>query len=139
MRPKRFLRILTCGLLAVCFVLLARFPRAQNPPINTDLTVHEWGTFTSIAGHDGHAVDWLPLSGPADLPNFVEHFRDAGFKGGLSGTVRIDRKSTRLNSSHLGISYAVFRLQKHRTLPFQPSSSHMGGSGQLRIPGTRVD
>src|SRR5258705_1846298 len=26
----------------------------------------------------------------------------------------IDRKSTRLNSSHLGISYAVFCLKKHR-------------------------
>src|ERR1035441_8174038 len=27
----------------------------------------------------------------------------------------IDRKSTRLNSSHLGISYAVFCLKKHKT------------------------
>src|SRR5262245_63536729 len=30
------------------------------------------------------------------------------------GTVRIDRKSTRLNSSHLGISYAVFCLKKKK-------------------------
>src|SRR5882724_60 len=28
-----------------------------------------------------------------------------------------DRKSTRLNSSHLGISYAVFCLKKKNTLP----------------------
>src|SRR5262245_65433373 len=28
---------------------------------------------------------------------------------------RIDRKSTRLNSSHLGISYAVFCLKKKKT------------------------
>src|SRR5258705_5929144 len=28
-----------------------------------------------------------------------------------------DRKSTRLNSSHLGISYAVFCLQKKKQLP----------------------
>src|SRR5258705_5801703 len=28
----------------------------------------------------------------------------------------IDRKSTRLNSSHLGISYAVFCLKKKKTL-----------------------
>src|ERR1039458_1141792 len=33
--------------------------------------------------------------------------------GGL-GQTRSDRKSTRLNSSHLGISYAVFCLKKHR-------------------------
>src|ERR1035441_5512020 len=30
----------------------------------------------------------------------------------LPGTVGVDRKSTRLNSSHLGISYAVFCLKK---------------------------
>src|ERR1035441_10824428 len=29
-------------------------------------------------------------------------------------TPRVDRKSTRLNSSHLGISYAVFCLKKKR-------------------------
>src|ERR1039458_10651823 len=29
-----------------------------------------------------------------------------------SGTLILDRKSTRLNSSHLGISYAVFCLKK---------------------------
>src|SRR5205814_10226060 len=30
----------------------------------------------------------------------------------LDGGVAVDRKSTRLNSSHLGISYAVFCLKK---------------------------
>src|ERR1035438_964901 len=32
----------------------------------------------------------------------------------------IDRKSTRLNSSHLGISYAVFCLKKMRPSPVPP-------------------
>src|SRR5438045_6142473 len=32
---------------------------------------------------------------------------------GWSGHTRGDRKSTRLNSSHLGISYAVFCLKKN--------------------------
>src|SRR5690554_7776013 len=32
--------------------------------------------------------------------------------GGLSGTCSQDRKSTRLNSSHVRISYAVFCLKK---------------------------
>src|SRR5438045_4549111 len=32
----------------------------------------------------------------------------------MSGTC-VDRKSTRLNSSHLGISYAVFCLKKNKT------------------------
>src|ERR1039458_9162425 len=32
-----------------------------------------------------------------------------------------DRKSTRLNSSHLGISYAVFCLKKQEAYPAQPA------------------
>jgi len=40
------------------------------------LTVHEWGTFTTVAGPDGQAIDWLPLGGPTDLPCFVEHYRN---------------------------------------------------------------
>src|SRR5438045_6278828 len=38
---------------------------------------------------------------------------DAGDPDG-AGTGRADRKSTRLNSSHLGISYAVFCLKKKK-------------------------
>lgn len=34
--------------------------------------VHEWGTFSSVAGEDGSPVAWAPLAGPADLPCFVE-------------------------------------------------------------------
>jgi hypothetical protein len=30
------------------------------------------------------------LNGSDDLPTFVEHFREAGFKAGLSGTVRME-------------------------------------------------
>jgi hypothetical protein len=53
------------------------------------VTVHEWGTFTSIAGKDGRAVPWRPLTGPPDLPSFV---RDSGVqgKGTLTGTVRME-------------------------------------------------
>lgn len=36
------------------------------------LVVHEWGTFTSVANERGEPVEWAPLSGPADLPCFVE-------------------------------------------------------------------
>jgi hypothetical protein len=55
-----------------------------------ELTAHEWGTFTSISGPDGHPMDWLTLSGSNNLPSFVEHFRDVKFKGGLHGTVRME-------------------------------------------------
>jgi hypothetical protein len=41
------------------------------------LVVHEWGTFTSIAGRDGVALDWRPLNGPSDLPKFVHTIQEA--------------------------------------------------------------
>jgi hypothetical protein len=60
-----------------------------------DLTVHEWGTFTAIAGKDGRAVEWLPLGLPrfppsTDLPQFVEHIDGVNFKLGLRGTIRME-------------------------------------------------
>lgn len=55
------------------FVLVAA-TRAPNSP--EALTVHEWGTFTTVAGQDGRATPWLPLDGPTDLPCFVEHFQN---------------------------------------------------------------
>src|SRR5438045_7672907 len=39
-------------------------------------------------------------------------FQRFGLDGGKPKTLEEDRKSTRLNSSHLGISYAVFCLKK---------------------------
>jgi len=100
MPPKRFTRILIFGILVVCAAILAHFSRAATPPVYSDLTVHEWGTFTSIAGNDGRAVRWLPLSGPSDLPGFVEHFRDAGFKIGLAGTIRMETPVLYFYTSH---------------------------------------
>ncbi|MCZ6689001.1 MAG: hypothetical protein O7H41_05310 [Planctomycetota bacterium] len=35
------------------------------------LVVHEWGTFTSVSGADGVALDWRPFAGKDDLPGFV--------------------------------------------------------------------
>src|SRR5262249_27296266 len=45
--------------------------KSWQRPVLPSLTVHEWGTFTSIAGRDGNAVLWRPLAGTADLPSFV--------------------------------------------------------------------
>ena len=48
----------------------------------TDLVVHEWGTFTSVAGGNGVALDWRPLNGATDLPTFVYNStHDGGYRG----------------------------------------------------------
>jgi hypothetical protein len=87
----RKLRYLTFFVLLTCCVAISSHSLGKDArPVYSSLTAHEWGTFTSIAGSDGQAVEWSPLTGSADLPAFVEHFRDPGYKLGLRGTVRME-------------------------------------------------
>jgi hypothetical protein len=84
-------RLLACGLLAFS---LAGWTADEQRTV-PDLTVHEWGTFTAIAGKDGRAAEWLPLGLPrfppsTDLPQFVEHINGVNFKLGLRGTIRME-------------------------------------------------
>src|SRR5262245_12787228 len=70
----------------IAFVASAASAPASHPAA---FIVHEWGTFTSIAGADGRAVEWLPQGGPIDLPCFVERNR-YNVKGVIPGTVRME-------------------------------------------------
>src|SRR5213592_3970163 len=70
-------------------VVLAASLAAQSSPSPVPLTVHEWGTFTSIAGEDGQAVKWQPQQTPEDLPCFVER-SGIQFKLQMAGTVRME-------------------------------------------------
>jgi hypothetical protein len=84
-------RLLAGGLLAFSLTGWTADEQHTAP----DLTAHEWGTFTAIAGKDGHAVEWLPLGWPrfpssADLPQFVEHMAGPNYKLGLHGTIRME-------------------------------------------------
>ena len=71
---------------------------AQNgPSADSRLVVHEWGTFTSIAGKDGVALEWRPLNGSTDLPGFVHTIQDGAkglrhpaLKADLDATVRME-------------------------------------------------
>src|SRR5262245_62440514 len=45
-----------------------------------------------------------------------------------------DRKSTRLNSSHLGISYAVFCLKKKKKTNESPTYNYIKSSNQHNVP-----
>jgi hypothetical protein len=83
----RLPRLLAFGFLALgCAGWLVADEQHTSP----DLTVHEWGTFTAVAGKNGKAVEWAPLTGSTDLPGFVEHFSGANFKIGLRGTIRME-------------------------------------------------
>ena len=88
--PRKPLLLAFYALLGCCFAISSHPAAKEARPVYSGLTAHEWGTFTSIAGRDGSAVEWLPLTGSTDLPGFVEHFRYNGFKLGLRGTVRME-------------------------------------------------
>src|SRR2546430_7528456 len=51
--------------------------------------------------------------GPAPLRHHAARLHSHGYKP-LAGDALLDRKSTRLNSSHSQISYAVFCLKKKK-------------------------
>src|SRR5580658_718104 len=80
---KSILSLMLLG--AAALALIA----ADTLPHPSDLTVHEWGTFTSVAGEDGSAIDWEALGGPNDLPGFVNN-QYLCFKSSLTGTVRME-------------------------------------------------
>jgi hypothetical protein len=76
------------GLLATTFILTAGIRDVASARMDPEgLIAHEWGTFTTVAGVDGRAADWLPLGGPADLPCFVERYKNRGAIKGLRANV----------------------------------------------------
>src|SRR6266478_1920115 len=74
-------------IMSAATILMAASTVSTEP---SGLTVHEWGTFTSVAGEDGSAVDWDALGCKDDLPGFVNDFGYRGFKWRLRGTVRME-------------------------------------------------
>jgi hypothetical protein len=81
---------------AAVFLMAADFHSVEP----TGLTVHEWGTFTSVAGEDGSAIDWDALGCKDDLPGFVNDFGYRGFKWRLRGTVRMETPVMYFYSAH---------------------------------------
>lgn len=77
---------------AIALAALATAASDVKPHRDPDaLVVHEWGTFTSIAGRQGEAMQWQALQqGSDDLPCFVERFRRYRGKGFVLGTVRME-------------------------------------------------
>src|SRR5690349_25045157 len=63
----------------------------------------------TLSLHDALPIWIAHIAGPLSTTTGAE--RAAGYRDALKAH-RIDRKSTRLNSSHVEISYAVFCLKK---------------------------
>src|SRR5690606_41449825 len=80
--------------------------RASSPFFFNETAPSE---FYTLSLHDA-----LPISRSGQLPIFTEKGRQTPAQRALRS--RRDRKSTRLNSSHVKISYAVFCLKKKTKL-----------------------
>src|SRR5256885_3686718 len=82
-------------------------PISQRPRVRTMLRIHQ--------------------SAKAYAPEQLAILQQAFDSGRRKSTRRGDRKSTRLNSSHLVISYAVFCLKKKTALKKFPGKTDYGG------------
>jgi hypothetical protein len=96
------------AVLAVSAALLMAFDTNSVQP--GGLTVHEWGTFTSVAGEDGSALEWDTLGCKNDLPGFVHDYGYRNFKASLQGTVRMETPvmyfySSRELDAHVKVSF----------------------------------
>jgi hypothetical protein len=93
--------ILGLGLVVLALVVatsFSSFSSANTVGRAPELVVHEWGTFTSVAGKDGSSLFWRPLDVESDLPAFVysvdkgDTFRRLRYpsKSGLPVSIRME-------------------------------------------------
>src|SRR5207302_7888819 len=95
----------------------SRLPRVRRKPrASAPLKVTRVGRASVQRSVD--AGSWVDqhadLGAELGVHHRFHHFSDSGTGGGTSDTDFGDRKSTRLNSSHVKIWYAVFCVKKKR-------------------------
>src|SRR5882724_8559431 len=103
---KSAIRLASALVISAAVVLMA----AEISPRPDGLTVHEWGTFTSVAGEDGFSVDWDTVGCKDDLPGFVKQFGYPSLKFRLQGTVRME--------TPVMYFYSPRELEAHVTVAF---------------------
>src|SRR3712207_7851471 len=77
------------------------------------------------------AVSWLLSVEPSVRETITAGIVMVGSPPPISKTPGVDRKSTRLNSSHANISYAVFCLKKKKDQGEHPVSAQIGADCNL--------
>lgn len=70
---------------AAAILVLAALGASGQP-----LVVHEWGTFTSVAGENGKPLEWASWLGAPDLPCFVDHLGAPNLKAAIPDLVRME-------------------------------------------------
>lgn len=138
--------------IVIGFKLSGRLGQAAQKvlPRDNHLVVHEWGTFTSIAGKDGVALEWRPLNGSTDLPGFVhtiqegaKGLRHPSLKADLAATVRMETPVLYFYSDNeMDVSVKV-DFPKGKITEWYPQARDVGTSidwGRLKVmPGAALN
>src|SRR5437764_8280010 len=123
MNVSHSLSILTMLILTFVVFALSSFLTIRRPPRST---LFPYTTlFRSLVASEGPAEDW------------VAHSPDQGGGSGEGATQSSDRMSTRLNSSHRCISYAVFCLKKKKGGRPRDSQGRRGAERQGSVDRNR--
>src|SRR5699024_12604707 len=96
-------------------------PTDGASPTTTSLSLHDALPISAYREY-GYMVDYVnpgvnEQAADLDWTKEFSHRVRTDTTGYLSDDPDLDRKSTRLNSSHVSISYAVFSLKKTRIRP----------------------
>src|SRR5256885_6398760 len=96
------------------FLMIRRPPRSTLFPYTTLFRSKRCGCVSELveSGRNGFSFDPYDV---AALARHMEYVASGKCDRRAMGAASRDRKSTRLNSSHLVISYAVFCLKKNKT------------------------
>ena len=139
---KRAVRISMVLVISLGVLLGAVKLRRSSHAINqttsaeqNDLVVHEWGTFTAIAGKDGVALEWRPLNGSTDLPKFVHTMQNEGLglrhvqnKAELSAQVRMETPVLYFYSQQEMNVTAEVNFPKGKITEWYPQARSVGGA-----------
>ena len=111
-------------LLPTIFIFTAAALFAAEP--DKGLTVHEWGTFTSVQGADGVQANWNPFVAP-ELPRFVydRHAPELGgtFKTGFTTRQRMETPVIYFYSDHALTADVAVRFPQGIVTEWYPDKS----------------
>jgi hypothetical protein len=108
----------------------------QSVP-SSGLTVHEWGTFTSVAGEDGSAIEWDVLGCRSDLPDFVNaEWRI--IKSSLSATVRMETPVMYFYSGQELDAHVKVKFPDGLMTEWYPQAKHDSSLGTLEWGDVKV-
>lgn len=131
------MRLLACLVPVTCLIAQAADIATDNKGPQSTFTLHEWGTFTSIAGANGMALKWQPFGGPTDLPCFVHRFQ-VGYKANLSGKVRLETPVIYFYAPQAMTARVHVAFPKGYITEWYPNATHVArpiGSGNIPSTG----